>query len=884
MGRPPGSKNKPKAVPTVRKPYVGKVRLLRASLPGLPGLSGLPDSAVIDPDDDDIANRDRFERQQALIIGKQHAKLLSDESYMCWRVKDFDSTSEEHFTHPNSLYYQLYAYNDSVGHNYIIQNCHKHLAWQYWSFECALNKHQSRSPESTPVLSRSYKRNKYAAGGVCLARLCVYCFDGEPVGADGLHAVHVILLGQHSHQAYHPYRPMSKVDRARACEVLHSVGFNSHMAFMQLNTSSDEYNSEDPSIRIRALQQRKERSCVVRKAEIWRINGALRAEKFRLAKEDEVSVRRWVEDRILDQLLLFSPYGEGENGQDENNFALAWISRIGEDLLNPERHPGLANTVLVVDSTYNIVQDTRIKLFTLVLRTETGSGFPVSFFLSNVETEVAITAWLSRIKIRVPGLQPSRFVVDCAQAQLNAIRAVWPASIVELCKWHVLRAWGKKLRATVPPDENDADAVTERVVDSWVRIGMNAIMNADSVAMRDCALLSFRLQCDENAVSIGNGESAYNTTIQRQIEYCRREWLPGGVFPPHMWSMLGRRERGLSLMSNTSMLCKSWHNTLKYTLLQRRRGNRMDAVLGSLVVGAPEYFGAQMNHDNSGLGQETIYEAKSRSAAERSNLILSKDIRWSDARKCQISGYALRLGATAGILYEVLVPLVRNCIPNNGLCSCPTFVNNNQRQYSSSFVPCKHIFAARRDTLEGNNPYFPMEGVEDVEEDSKDTVDLDFQLPVPILPPSTALETHDWLVENDAADPEIVHPTQPESQASLSSLHTSVVPRSFASQVSLYRVRHEELANRVSTIRRDLNLVQTRYPAMEELIALESSLRVIQERTTDLTIELRAPVPRRQTAQQLMSSGSGSGSASGNRAGSRPRSVSSRPPFGVSFR
>ena len=68
------------------------------------------------------------------------------------------------------------------------------------------------------------------------------------------------------------------------------------------------------------------------------------------------------------------------------------------------------------------------------------TGVPVAWMLSSSGTEATISFFLNFVKAQSPEITPAIIMTDCDQAQMNAITAVYPASNLLLCWWHVLRA------------------------------------------------------------------------------------------------------------------------------------------------------------------------------------------------------------------------------------------------------------------------------------------------------------------------------------------------------------------------------------------------------------------------------------------------------------
>lgn len=232
MGRPKGAKNKPKAIPTTRKEYIGKTRLLRANFTD-PTICGDAQTTAADNT-----------RRQAIAIEKKRAELLADESYMCWKIREFPRGSEHIRAHPESLYGRLYAYNDSVGQRFVLDGSCRHLAWDFWAATCNLNKHQSQAPEDIPISSQRYKRMHFAPNGACPVRLCAFRFLNEPVDEDGLVAVHIVRRHEHTHAAFHDFRNRNRADRSKLARALRAVEVSRQEVTQAGDTADGLVNTE----------------------------------------------------------------------------------------------------------------------------------------------------------------------------------------------------------------------------------------------------------------------------------------------------------------------------------------------------------------------------------------------------------------------------------------------------------------------------------------------------------------------------------------------------------------------------------------------------------------------------------------------------------------
>jgi hypothetical protein len=67
-------------------------------------------------------------------------------------------------------------------------------------------------------------------------------------------------------------------------------------------------------------------------------------------------------------------------------------------------------------------------------------GVPVAWMLASNGTMATIAFFLQWVRDASPSVQPTVIMTDRDQAQINAIKAIYPWSTVNLCTWHVLHA------------------------------------------------------------------------------------------------------------------------------------------------------------------------------------------------------------------------------------------------------------------------------------------------------------------------------------------------------------------------------------------------------------------------------------------------------------
>jgi hypothetical protein len=179
--------------------------------------------------------------------------------------------------------------------------------------------------------------------------------------------------------------------------------------------------------------------------------------EIRLDDNDAISVRIWITrlqqngtKAVLKDKRDPPPPGLGLS---QEVFVLCMQTEFQRD-----RFRALGSDFLSVDATHNTTQYAGVQLFTLIVRDLWGHGtlcgafplmdayfirlvgIPIAWMLSSDGTEATITFFINFVKIRSPEITPRITMSDRDQAQMNAIKTVYPETTVLLCWWHVLRA------------------------------------------------------------------------------------------------------------------------------------------------------------------------------------------------------------------------------------------------------------------------------------------------------------------------------------------------------------------------------------------------------------------------------------------------------------
>ena len=199
----------------------------------------------------------------------------------------------------------------------------------------------------------------------------------------------------------------------------------------------------------------------------------------------------------------------------------------------------LGSDFVSIDATHNTTQYTGAQLYTLLVRDMWGhgvlcgtilwvnyslhTGVPVVWMLSSSGTQATIAFFLNFVKARSPEIRPAIIMTDCDKAQMNAIMAVYPASQLLLCWWHVLRAMRMHFRTEEFPD-------LWKRVRAWVKIA------------------------DKSKFDAWWEEMQANPSVpQSFVDYLKVNWIP--IIP--LWSGSSRQGQTIFQESDTNMLIES---------------------------------------------------------------------------------------------------------------------------------------------------------------------------------------------------------------------------------------------------------------------------------------------------------------------------------------
>ncbi len=98
------------------------------------------------------------------------------------------------------------------------------------------------------------------------------------------------------------------------------------------------------------------------------------------------------------------------------------------------------NSITLMDAIYRTTKY-GFPCFFLTVRTSIGTGMVIATIIPQHENEDMITEGLSILKQWNPEWSPKYSMTDKSDAELNAIKTVFPSTIRLLCDFHRAQAW-----------------------------------------------------------------------------------------------------------------------------------------------------------------------------------------------------------------------------------------------------------------------------------------------------------------------------------------------------------------------------------------------------------------------------------------------------------
>ena len=112
-----------------------------------------------------------------------------------------------------------------------------------------------------------------------------------------------------------------------------------------------------------------------------------------------------------------------------------------------KRMLGRYGRITCIDATYRVVQ-WGLPFFMLVVVDEHNQCFPAAYFMVAEESDVSIAEAFLHIKHMVAEWNPKVFIMDKCDAEMNAVKKIFPEAIIILCEFHAKQAWLRWLKTS----------------------------------------------------------------------------------------------------------------------------------------------------------------------------------------------------------------------------------------------------------------------------------------------------------------------------------------------------------------------------------------------------------------------------------------------------
>lgn len=389
------------------------------------------------------------------------------------------------------------------------------------------------------------------------------------------------------------------------------------------------------------------RDQVVHDDEIYNIFKKIQEVAYKRSELQEDSVIVWLNE------LKNKGYDTHVGTDYQENFSFGFVSPWNKSNL-------LVSTSFCLDATHNTTNIKKGILYTIVVRNRvTGTGCPVAYFFTKDHSMLPLKHFLDFIKNTVGLQNPAKITIDVSNAELNAIRAIYPRTEVQWCLFHVARAWAKAIREQVKL----GSFALNNIVHKKMMASLKAMMWERSKPEFTRKLREFMIEFAEYG--------AFLTYFQKHylLDDRFKHWTAS--YQPAIFTNM-----------ETNNYVESWHNQLKTTYLGRKPNRRVDRLIWILVNDVEEDYQQNISRMLLNVGRMGPEERRRRKRELEAEAI-NENVITLMVELQQPGHYHVSSFTTSEIKYDVKV--------ENGTmksCSCPDFTWNQ--------TACKHMFLLHR--------------------------------------------------------------------------------------------------------------------------------------------------------------------------------------------
>lgn len=440
------------------------------------------------------------------------------------------------------------------------------------------------------------------------------------------------------------------------------------------------------------------------RAEIRRLERAVEKESYVLGSTETESLNAWIL-RLGERVLYHrSRLVDTRTKVVLQPFQLSLVSYLIDLLTDSEGEAGeLATSPVSIDATFNVTNNPKMLLYSVISRDSHGHGIPIAHLLTDSKSSQEIGAWLGHLRARYPMWRPERVLTDTAPEQIVAIKTIFPAAQMLLCTWHVKESWRRMLGYTKqkggyrPANQEERDLQEGGPESQDLLTPMMRLRDEPDVGVFLRLRAEFRiLLADQKrfrreSLALPSLPAPARRLFEREIE--RIEYLEAhyiGERQRHTaeeWAHCYRTEATTrdGIRMDSTMLSEGYHHVLKYSLLKSPRLNRIDYVVKVLVVDSCAWFSHNRFINRQGRGRSDHTPAQRQEHAKRASFrLFGDDIEWLNDVECRIRGLPEKFGDRyIRKTYSV------NIADSRFSCTCRT-------HYQSPGWNCMHIYAAMR--------------------------------------------------------------------------------------------------------------------------------------------------------------------------------------------
>lgn len=336
--------------------------------------------------------------------------------------------------------------------------------------------------------------------------------------------------------------------------------------------------SEEERRRIHLLTIRDVRNIAI-KYGLWNRAKYSHREKYSYRRSSALSVSAWVLHNE-ESVLYYKKQGE-EDSQfpclNYQDFVLIIMTQSQRHMWNR-----YGQNVVAIDSRHG-VNGYDFQLTTVMVLDDLDRGYPVCFMFSNKINESMIQVMYKFMKLNVdsfgcadcPGChwQVNTFISDIADYYYDAWNHVFLVPKIRLhCSWHVLREWKEYL------NEISLEQILENNTDT--RVTGKQLSEIKKQVYSLVESLMYELDEQRFADEMENFLSPH-PVLQFFQQYFMSYYEPRKQY----WAYAFRKNAGISV----NMILESFHETLKYSFLKKKKVKRLDTALEGIL----EYLNLQ---------------------------------------------------------------------------------------------------------------------------------------------------------------------------------------------------------------------------------------------------------------------------------------------------